>query len=324
MKLLPIKLHEHRDGHNCQEDVIANLSRWLGRDYEMIFIDQWGFFYFPSSRIKIIGSRIDSGESRLWENLHYYHGIVSTCGYRESMEERFISIRRELHQNRPVVMHTDSFYIPWIRLYNKYHRDHTCLIVGIDDKDNIQCLDPFWNNEINLLPKENFILSNSICTTILLEEINQSINLEDELVKNIEKLFEGYRNKSSFEMIRDFGTEFKNLNLAEEVKGCKDWPYVAPLFMQLFKIGHNRTNFNTMLNYLSSEHGKDYLNTLKERLKLVKDKWLSIIHILAPMIEATDYKTELNYCVNTLFEIADEEEHIANNLYTKLKSNCRQ
>jgi hypothetical protein len=316
---IDIEASGHKDGHDCLEDILAVLSHWLGRDYEMMFMDTWGFIYYPPMQSKILGSRIDTGDFRVWENLHYYHGILANWRFNLTMEERFCTIRSELSKNCPVIMHTDGYYIPWIKIYQKFHRDHTCLIIGIDEDDNLICLDPFWNTDINLLPKENFVLSDSTCTTICLEDEKVKQVWANDLEKAIKNLI-GKNNRSCFDMLRSFSDDLYNLiNLSDEIKGCEEWPYVAPLFMQLFKIGHSRTNFGSMLNYLGDRYDQSYLNIYAEKLKLLKDKWISVIRTLVLVSEAIDYKAELNYCYDTLYEIADEEESIANDLYNKLK-----
>ncbi|WP_068773782.1 BtrH N-terminal domain-containing protein [Paenibacillus sp. FJAT-26967] len=147
----------------CEEGMIASICNWLQIDYQMLFIDSWGFhFNAPTGPEKIkLGDRISHstlGDEKYIQCVDYmkiHHGLQIDYEVFLTLEQMLTSVRQELECSRPLAVLTDSYWCPWIPSFQKQHDDHFLIIVGVDETSgHFLCIDPMFSKKVEKLSYE--------------------------------------------------------------------------------------------------------------------------------------------------------------------------
>ncbi|MEI2279869.1 hypothetical protein [Paenibacillus polysaccharolyticus] len=141
---------------SCIDDHFKTVSNWLGRDMRTMYADACVFEYDddPQQLLldRIVYPRLNLGY------LDTYHGIKVDFRDRDFSgtmlnsnedEKPFLdTLQSELGAGMAVLVGIDVYYCPWSDGYLKTHARHSCLAVGINQKDQkIMLVDAYYGQK---------------------------------------------------------------------------------------------------------------------------------------------------------------------------------
>ena len=151
--LLDIEPLEDDGIQSCINFNIEAVMKWLKKDYELMYLDNWYFPFFQSSdhcdglmkKCKIAGRIYYENLLTPYYYLEKYAGIKILEKETEKKE-----IIESLERQFPVVVAFDTYYIPWLENFtNIIHSEHAILVVG-HQNDSFYCNDtrPYFKKAI--------------------------------------------------------------------------------------------------------------------------------------------------------------------------------
>lgn len=227
----PIRTMRFREGVPlCFEDNIASIACWLNSKYQLMFIDSWAFNYeliISSNNIDI--KRIKKIDK--FELLEKYHGIKLIYHGMYNYDYYLSFVKNELLLNKPVITKFDAFWCPWDPGYQKVHNGHLCILVGMDeDNELLYFTDAYFSKKNMCVTFEQFSksygsifvinLDNNHINCNWLELIkNRAIQNDNNLIKNMENFFSVLENinfnKYESDIVLKFYHNLKDLILQE-------------------------------------------------------------------------------------------------------------
>ncbi|KAA8787271.1 hypothetical protein EC604_25910 [Paenibacillus amylolyticus] len=141
---------------SCIDDHFRTISTWLGRDTRTMYADAWAFEYNADAQQllldRVVYPRLNLGY------LDTYHGIQvdfrdrnfsgTTLNSNEDEKPFLDMLQSELDAGMAVLVGIDVYYCPWSDGYLKTHARHSCLAVGIDQKDQkIMLVDAYYGQK---------------------------------------------------------------------------------------------------------------------------------------------------------------------------------
>lgn len=312
-----------KEAFYCIEKIIATISVFLGRNYEMIFcnnIKSYNVFTVEELIGKLTEEK-DFDTRELVSNLELYHGIEFYKYECKNFLEAFDFISNELKQNRPVIVQVDIFSLPWLSekdyMYyknNNINGSSVLIIIGIE-REILHCFDAHYSNCENVIPFDNLkegIFLDRIAGIRVKEKKyiieKNKCTLNDKMISFCEKNEFGL---NVFEQIRLLG---KELNTFEVYKGdIKRYGYRQLCYLKgcINKIYRSRYLFSFALEYmanvLTDEKLEKYVNYYKE----VVSVWYSI-YLFAVKINMTKAFNEKNIetISNNIHKASIKEEEI--------------
>lgn len=141
---------------SCIDDNFKTVSNWLGRDMRTMYADACVFEYDADSQ-QLLLDRIVYPRLNL-SYLDTYHGIQvdfrdrnfsgTTLNSSEDEKPFLDMLQAELDAGMAVLVGIDVYYCPWSDGYLKTHARHSCLAVGIDQKDQkIMLVDAYYGKK---------------------------------------------------------------------------------------------------------------------------------------------------------------------------------
>ncbi len=311
----------HCEGLNCFEDILITIASHYKIEYRLAFSGAWGFEFKPleASNNLLLGERIGNDVRNLTNLLYKYCNVeVVRFDSGEPIEELKI-IRKYLVQEIPIGVFIDTFWCPWLHgRYQRVHDVHHCLIIGIDEDNNLYCLDPALNLNISVLWYNDFINGFKNCVKYEFNVINENHDYLELLKESTAKL----NDKKFYNDIRVFAKEFKDsfdFKLEYQKFNVDVWYVLIDRNLRLIAAG--RTLYAEFIELVSKELESDKLLDVKYQLQKVASKWNMIRGILTKSYRkgcCHDVKEKVYYILN---EISDFEENLIYNLYQIVNSN---
>ncbi|MCX7923157.1 MAG: C39 family peptidase [Clostridia bacterium] len=308
----------HHELHNCIEDTLASLALTLEREYILMFAEAWNFSYNPRARraLGTFGNSVDYGEYKVFGCIDRYHGIGTECNYKGDINNQLEVMKKEFQQGKAVILWMDAFFVPWTPVFNKYHRPHYCIGIGIDEAEGvIKCDDPFWNKHQESIPFKSFEDGNGKCLSVNLSDRGET-DLDWHEVVTIaaqQVLGDGEKGNIFSAMCKFADDAEESLDLAAEIKGYEEKMFLAPLFMHMTQIGSSRGNFARVLVYLSEKFEVEQLLLLSREMEKAGANWIEMRNTLM----GAYHKGDRGMVIKVMDEIramADHEESIAKRL----------
>lgn len=76
--------------------------------------------------------------------LEKYHGFKLNCHELDDLNDLLTMAKDEIGKVLPIITRFDCFWCPWDPGYQKYHNNHVCPLVGIDEENkNLYISDPY-------------------------------------------------------------------------------------------------------------------------------------------------------------------------------------
>ncbi|MDB5054475.1 MAG: hypothetical protein JWM44_2525 [Bacilli bacterium] len=274
----PIKI-----GGNCFVDVIATVSHYFQKDYELMFAHSLNFAFDSENKNNTVGSRIRIDFRTYFSLLEKFHGYHLQIYHKQSLEEGLIIIRDQLKKGRPVGIYNDAYFTPGDPKYLQIHSFiHIMLVVGIDeDTNDLYCTDPFFG-------KKEFVLSYDLlkqgyygCLTF--NYIDNGIRDRDLICTNLcNQLREYVDTKDTLNAMLAFSKEIPSINYLEEGKGFTNFGE-SQLFIKLGNLTYNRANFALMLLYLDKVYNISGLSYVADQMNQLANSWAIIRGFITKM-----------------------------------------
>lgn len=304
---------------NCFEAILANISYWKGRSYELMYINEWNFkFNLQNNSIQNrLGNSLDSYcDKRNAFNLYY--GIKYT-EYECLDLKNIIKILSEELLSKPITVRMDTFHCPWDKSYMKHHnKNHIFFINGLDYKQEfLYCTDPFYLIKDKAITFDNFIKGYSGRYGLFEIEEDRSefidgrkllINILTSIIKN-----------NIFDSIRSFAHELdKTVSFSDELEGFEE-AWQTPLYSNVAAIENSRKRVPVLLLFIANKYNIKEVIDYSDEIRLISEKWDGIRGLILKMLMAENISEIKKRVINRFNEIAKYEELVANHLLNILK-----
>lgn len=312
MNLSKETIIEHHLYSNCIQDIFITYLKWQKRDYYKLFDNNWSFKFELYNSYYELDIYRDSKFSALIESLYLNFGI-DVIFFEKNLE----MIREKIKSGKILGACIDTYYCEWHKSYQLNHNNHYILIVKVEN-DGLICIDPYTTNKPVKIMTYNF---EKIIKKIFFITNNKfSHNAwQNNLLKNIKRIFGNKNNTSDFNQMRKFGdsiVERKDI-YRKEVKQYTNLAFY-PLILKLNNIGYGRKCFQIMLNKLND---RDELLLDKEfidEVGVMAKEWSKVSALFIKFI-MLDFSDEIAYKIRKrIYLISEKEELLAKDLLLKI------
>lgn len=300
--------------YSCMDDIIATISKYYSRPYELMYIQSWNFNLRNNDEKCILGEKIEISNFNRFQLLKKYHNISLEKHNFNDINELIFIIENELARNAPIAIHFDAFYCPWDNCQNVMHNQHMCLVVGIDLVNNTLLItDPYYLVKervvsIDLISKASkfyYLIDVKDCAV---QDYNYYELLND-LVLNLKVKNE---HKSIFSQIRQFADDIlmyfdsrSNLIISEDIYNNKTFEHISNVIF-------GRGLFYTTLKYISRKENLMELFNLTDNFKIMISNWNTINSLFTKAFFEKNLRKYSDRLYKKIIEEADYEENTAN------------
>lgn len=236
---------------NCYDNnIIADISRIVKRDYRLAFFGEFDFTY----------RNIDRTEKLLDYNDIYTGDIL----YVPRMLSRFVGVSLEhkevnnkesifmfmdqvlsyIEFDIPVGVGIDSYYLPWNPQFKNLHRRHYFLIIGFDlDEGVFYCLDSYLSKQINKIPIS--LVHHKYDRLILVKGIeNEKSYSINSIINELESCLFNSGKLLNCDSIRGFAKDILNKRFLKDQRISGDLLEKSSLLFRLTDMADSRYNFS--------------------------------------------------------------------------------
>ncbi|MBB6022763.1 hypothetical protein HNR77_003862 [Paenibacillus sp. JGP012] len=306
---------------DCMMASLTNAALYFNKDYQFLFSGIWVFgFRTKTEEYDAFWKRLFT-PSYLYphDELRKYHGIQLIEDEFTPYNEFLNVVKAELTSGIPMAVKFSAYYAPWTQFYKKYHMEHYCLIIGIDEANGyFYITDPYVTNKIEKLPIEDLKAGYEKSYTFRFVEPECDIADWRAVINTaLTHRYEKQDNMDSFDMMRVFAQEILDYSgFVKELKKQSDL-YSFELFYQLKYMSHSRLNYSWFLEFISQKFNVvgilPVVNRLQEVAALWRTVWLKFTKITYMENEIMIEKAIKNIS-ERLLEIADMEQRSADDL----------
>ncbi len=306
LDIIPIQ----NDRYNCFQGVIASVASFWDREYDLFFTDSWVFNYNKSNSEMIFGERLNDNYSYNFELLEKYHGLKVIPLDFDEFEEFFNFLKTEILRKHPVAIDMKEYWCPWSPQYKKYDKyPHRLLVIGIDDKGNLKCVDPFFSKQIKTMPISDLRQGYTGSWAFEAVEISKNeINAIDIIDSSLKKMGK----PDSFNNINLFAKE-----MSEDLDFVKEWEEFdqdfysgVALFWYLKVISSSRYNYSNVLKYLSKEYNIAEILPLSVEMHGIAELWENVRINLIRLSHKNEYVPALKKVSATILKASLREEQL--------------
>ena len=303
------------DYFNCIDAMMATIATHYGRDYQMMFLGSWGFFYNLSA--ENFSLRIRFGVDRYSrETLAQYHGVVSQWNIVKGVPGLVERARRHLDAGNPMGLYMNAYYCPWSSAYRRFSINHYGIIVGMDERrKEFFCVDPYsFSQEVYTLPFDS--LRKGFQEVIEFHTVPQPplLPLKTLLLQN--GFCQGGKERFDRQCgdIRRLADDLPgDLDLAREIAGFQEDLKNSLIFRQVSNVSKHRAKTAVGFRYMADKYGQPELETFAGALDKAAGEW-NRVNTLLYKLHFTK-KDEIKQRISRLiYGIADLEAQTADEL----------
>lgn len=323
---------------DCADIVAASLLVWQGYQYEIMFINSWGFAFQPA-RSGRISDGLDERSGGILQPLELYLGI-KTGIQKMAPDEAWDFVIAELRKERPVVLNVDLFDCPWHEHYQKNHRSHSVIILGNDERNGtLDCLDKYTLQAFNGPYKMTYQDFAGACQSLTIFSYIKPVVAIDwrvmvgeavwcmkakvdydwyfglkkaqpnsGLTWNFNSAQVNCGTINCFEEIRRFAGEVKRSGLPGELDVKQN-----PLIIRLMTLANGRRKFAYSLRYLGQKQNVEPLVDLARLMEHCSWQWNHAIKHLYNFLKTSDINEKNQFC-EEVRSLAVFEEMLAEKL----------
>lgn len=251
--------------YSCFHYGLAEIANYYHRDYQMVFLELWGFFYSENNN-RTIGENLDlywiNEDGRRERILNEFHQIRYKKVSNQGRSEEFIEKMNEEIEKSPFVAYLDAFDCEWLPFYQKQHLNHSIVICG-SCEEAFLFFDQYTKETLTL--SKNFVKNHCNEFYSFEKKIQKEFSyqfLRDEFRNGI-GIFDG---RQMLKQLKQFIEDMKyRLDLQEEI--IKEDPTKSLLVMKLKYLSEDRYNLVEALEYIESKTSHNLIeakNTLVE------------------------------------------------------------
>ena len=303
---------------NCFEAVLANMAKWIGRDYELMYINEWDFSYYPP---KDLSNRLGRSLALHFDKrnaLDRFYGIKYVEFTCDNFTEVLKLFKNELKSNSKFPLaRLDTYFLPWDKSYGRVHNKiHIVFITDIDHENQIlHIADPFYLIKDQAISFDEF--QQSYSGKYGLFEIGRDNSGEvdgRELLRSVlSKLYE----KDAFNLMRAFADDLAGSYSREvETHGFENM-WETPLYFNIANIETSRKRIAPFLFHIADRYGFKGIYQSQEEINLLAPTWDGIKNSFIKLL-MSDGNLHVKLA-QKIRGLADYEEKTANHLYRLLR-----
>lgn len=274
-----------KESFYCMEKIIATISGFWGRHYEMIFLNSIKSYDVCNVEefVQCLTEEPYFNNKEMMEYLERFHGIQLYNFKCNTVFDALKFIESEILNNRPVVIAIDILCLPWLseKDYMYYAarnmKGFNSLIITGMEEGMFHCFDVHYSNCEQMISYED-LKKGAILTSVTgvrMVEDEKFIENNKEILNNrIQILFE--KNKYGFNVFQQTRLLSENLSSFEVYKedfeqyGYKQLSYVKGCINKLYR---SRYLFSFVLEYMADVVEDDSLKKLSNYYKEVVSIW---------------------------------------------------
>jgi len=315
MDIKKIRL-ERKDGYSCVDRVVQGISKWIGKDYEMMFGESWGFQYSKYPKEKRIGDRLkhNTGEKDIL--LKEYHGIEIIENMTKCCDREMEIIKNELKNNRPVVIEIDCYWCDWdTESFKRNHSFHWLMVIDFDEKtEELICIDSEKAKEPQRLSKENFFAGTAGYFLFNFSDDSKEVSLKVVLENALKRIYDEEKSVDVFKEMQELSEDIKTeLDFEYEVSGNENNPVTARMFKELHQIASGRKHFSFTLEYMNKSVNDPRVSILISMLREASNEWSSVFGMMIKAYFITDREKILKRVSEKILEVCNLEKRIFKN-----------
>lgn len=347
-----MKLEVHlvnESGMDCVEIEYATVAKYLGRNYELMFIDAWGFEVAEQMKVRLarfseeekkelmkrykdtIGNRLSVGDIEIEKYLQQYHGIKVNKSTTKELTHVIHIIKEQIDKGMPVAMWFDQHYMPWtkeIRKEGPLRYAGRMMIHGYDDEKKLfYCLDIHGRMEGQVMPFavfEEFLNAQEEFTydTFELTEKRTVPTIEEFFAHVIAKIQgEQVGHPNMFQHMQWFADYVESsLNMENEIavsQGRRTMPNTPThiMFIRNFvRIARMRNMFALAIEYMGKIHEDKRLFEISNQFRLFSANWHQIVAILTKAFFRSSYDGLGNKLKDFILDFSMQEQEMLKHL----------
>ncbi len=311
----------HLDGLNCFEDPVFTFVAHYTKEYPLTFSEVFGFEYptIDTELTGLLGDRIGTSKDSIMDLIEKYCGIGINVVVAKNEYEIFHAIREQLARGIPTPISVDYYWLPWMDAYQKRSVYHYCLATGIEESNDIICLDPYRDPEIHYLPYADFVNCFNRYVNFNIKQLTETIDYQQILAESVRRASDKYH----FKKIKCFASDFTSqLNPDKEFENFNISAWEVPLIRNLEYITGERYLYSCFIKYIEEKTKNNSLLTVINELMLIRSKWETVRSILIKgyFKGYTEETTEKAFA--KFMEIADMEEKVLLHLNDVVSGAC--
>jgi hypothetical protein len=309
--------------YNCLDVLLLTVTQHWGLEHRLMFANGWRFHYEKApdtaqtvSFEKALDVRELVENRNIEDALGRYHGLLIQHNAMADIEQAVSLVRSELAKGIPVALGVDAYCCHWSSAYRKYHLEHYCLAIGLDEeKQNFIVIDPYLTMEIVEFPFSQY--AETLGDSLI---FGRSPAIPD--APNWRDLIEGRASAmlSRFQEIRALADDLeKYLDFHQEVTRHED-PFASRLVLYFKTLGFSRLNYAECLAYLAEMSAECSIKQAAVRMKEHGTEFFKIF-LLLMKTSLTPHRFKVSNIAQKLRELADREEVLAKELLRAAQSN---
>jgi len=299
----------HRTHYSCLEDIIATIADWKKRDCIFMFAGAWSFKFFTGQNNICHSLHIGNEDYAYYLNKH--HGIALNW-HKEFKANDIDTLIYEIKNDRPVLIHLNSFYCSWHMYYGKKHAMHFCLLIGMFE-NGFKCIDPYLTTNIINLSMEDF---NSGCREYAFVECNDRVEpFADSYHSILHSIHKAMDNRSDiFKQMEAFSAEIlNNNNLLNEINNTQDL-LESTIIEKVKFIGLGRRNYAKLICEMGEHFNIEDLLHISQPIDKLTNDWEKVKWLLVKCKIVKEQQKIINDISNVIHDIAFNENEVMNQL----------
>lgn len=304
--------------YNCLDNIFACVAKYYGKEHKLIFSYDWDFSYEPEKSSNM-GECIQFKYDNQYKGnfLREFYNIGATKHTENDFDVLIETIREALKKGNPLAIWVDTFFCPWCEeSYQKYHKERYMLAIGLDNEENLKCIDTEEGNQLRSI--SIYKLRNTLKDYMIfrkLEDFNYEINWEELIRERLESILGRNSKESIFNKMRHFAKDIpQNLDINREIEGFENRPYEASIYRKLYRSGMLRKQFASLLKDISNKHSVTKLFEFARSLERIANKWNVAFGVLSKAYLVDDNSGVLERMEKKILDIANTEEKLAESL----------
>lgn len=341
----------NESGMDCVEMEYASIAKSLGRNYELMYTDAWGFELadqikdisvsrFSEDELKTlkeqykntVGNRLSAGDIKCETYLKQYHGIDVQKVIIHDKESVIQEIKAQIDQKLPVAMWFDQHYMAWtkeIRKNGPLRYAGRLLIHGYDDEQrSFQCIDIHGRTENQSMPYDTFKQFLNETKRQLTYDTFQVVgkdmlpSLDEFFGHTIKKVLgQTKEHPNMFMEMKKFADYVRtSLDMEKEIaisQGPRTMPNTPThiMFIRNFvRIARMRSMYALAVEYLGKIHNDRRLFEISNQFRIFSANWHQIVAILTKAFFREDYSNLNTKLYEHILLFAEEEERMLSDI----------
>ncbi|MGR6765263.1 BtrH N-terminal domain-containing protein [Paenibacillus sp. T2-29] len=301
----------------CIDDIVFTISAWNKNNYELMYINSWGFCYEERSQHSTPSELFTNitFQNDLIKNLSEYHGVDINFVHINKPSELYEHVQKQLKLGMPILVKIDSYYNVFDPLYMKEHNNHFCIATGIDfDRKNLIIADPYFQLKDVSIPFDVTEQASDIIGILSFRnskkekhffELHPFLSKESYILK-----------QKQFNDIKIFANDL--LHLIKSDKPDTKLLSLPVIYDTINELILGRLRFSILLAFYKKSEKINELDNICYRMNEAALHWEMVLNSIAKSIYTNQINKQIYKICERIHAISEFENSILNNLYSVL------